>query len=189
MLLRERHAVVRRSSWWWLVIPWICVLTQAGFYFSSSVEIACDVAPTRQHQFQQLTAKVEKPDHHALTNEEPVDDGSASAGWNPAGALPGHTALLCRKKERWLSASTPAWGLEMVWLAVTIAKYFTQLPWMIKSGLPDVRLNRLMPQLLLRDRTKNRQQQTPQYAKALAVLNQRLPGKRKIKQNQCGHLK
>lgn len=130
---------------------------------------------------------IEKSDHHALTNKPLVvlvDGGSASASEILSGAL--------QDNNRAVLVGTKTFGKGLVQsvqrlgdgsgLAVTIAKYFTPSGRDInKSGIvPDVRLELTDTQkeALIRDRTKIGTSVDPQYAKALAVLNQEIASKR-----------
>ena len=130
---------------------------------------------------------IEKSDHHALTNKPLVvlvDGGSASASEILSGAL--------QDNNRAVLVGTKTFGKGLVQsvqrlgdgsgLAVTIAKYFTPSGRDInKSGIvPDVRLelSDTQKEALIRDRTKIGTSVDPQYAKALAVLNQEIASKR-----------
>ncbi|MBW4639614.1 MAG: PDZ domain-containing protein [Gloeocapsa sp. UFS-A4-WI-NPMV-4B04] len=130
---------------------------------------------------------IEKSDHHALTNKPLVvlvDGGSASASEILSGAL--------QDNDRAVLVGTKTFGKGLVQsvqrlgdgsgLAVTIAKYFTPSGRDInKSGIvPDVRLelSDTQKEALIRDRTKIGTSVDPQYAKALAVLNQEIASKR-----------
>lgn len=130
---------------------------------------------------------IEKSDHQALTNKPLVvlvDGGSASASEILSGAL--------QDNNRAVLVGTKTFGKGLVQsvqrlgdgsgLAVTIAKYFTPSGRDInKSGIaPDVRLELTDTQkeALIRDRTKIGTSVDPQYAKALAVLNQEIASKR-----------
>ena len=130
---------------------------------------------------------IEKSNNHALTNKPLVvlvDGGSASASEILSGALQdNHRAVLVGAKTFGKGLVQSVRGLgDGSGLAVTIAKYFTPSGRDINhAGIaPDVRLELTDAQkeALIRDRTKIGTAADPQYAKALAILNQEIATKR-----------
>jgi carboxyl-terminal processing protease len=130
---------------------------------------------------------IEKSNNHALTNKPLVvlvDGGSASASEILSGALQdNHRAVLVGAKTFGKGLVQSVRGLgDGSGLAVTIAKYFTPSGRDINhAGIaPDVllELTDAQKEALIRDRTKIGTAADPQYAKALAILNQEIATKR-----------